>query len=110
MKTILTPEQSKTLIDLGVPEDKASLCAWAYDDGYRKDPMFTFLDLLDLLPPKIKHEYVRNDNKEATLSMQFIDNGWSCQYNGLVWKGAISYREELIDALYELLMWVVKNV
>lgn len=100
MKTQLTKEQSQHLIDLGVSKGKASKVFL-----FNKDkPIFTLTDLLDLLPSKIKH-----DNKEATLSMQFIDDGWSCQYDGLVAKGAISYKEELIDALYELTICILKN-
>lgn len=76
MKTQLTKEQSQHLIELGVIQHHGEC---------------TLVRLLEIFPKEIEI-----NNKEATLSMQFIDDGWSCQYDGLVWKGAISYREELI--------------
>lgn len=124
MKTQLTKEQSQHLIDLGVPREKASgididnfdnmvlLAAEAMANSNRdktirslSSPIFKLDDLLEILPKEIKGEEVNNEYKEALLSIDYMDKGWNCAYNGLVYKGGISYNKELIDALYELTVW-----
>ena len=91
MKTELTTEQSKHLIGLGAPDEKASLC------GYRKNPIFKLADLLEILPKKIdgKNRIIESDVK-----------GHFAYYCGAIeiigWRHA---EEELIDALYQLACW-----
>lgn len=110
MKTQLTKEQSKHLIDLGVNEDMATYFDNEYDWSINDYPRyFTLIDLLEILPKEIKGEEVNNEYKEALLSIDYMDKGWNCAYNGLVYKGGISYNKKLIDALYELTVWCLEN-
>lgn len=110
MKDRLTAEQSARLIELGVDPSKASdnteIGAWA-DSEYGK-PIYTLSNLLSLLPKEIKADgityhlnidyppilqvaarYITEYSEEECLKGMMCDN--------------------LIDCLYELLIWCVKE-
>ena len=111
MKSKLTPEQSQRLIELGVDPSKVS--EFEYLDPYGLDdaiptgvPIFTLSDILSLLPKE-----VRNEELEVKLVLEGLDDHWRASY---VFIGSFDVRQyydapELIDALYELLIWVLKN-
>lgn len=107
MKDKLTREQSAHLISLGVPKEKAHDKISYGFLGY--DPIFRLTDLLDILPKEIMLD------KEHGLDFgwDFYANKWVAQYCDedylCLYEKAQYYAEELIDALYELLQWVLKN-
>ena len=113
MKTQLTIDQSSRLIELGVDKEKASEYS-----SYMKtsascrgiiqvptyNPIFTLADILSLLPKEITHNGVTENltiivaPDKATVSYPFYDSN-----------DATFTAPELIDALYELLIWTVEN-
>lgn len=113
MKAKLTIKQSRRLIELGVPTEKASgalpnrtFCA--AKDYY---DVFTITDLLEILP---KDEY-------TTICFRFLasttdergnrlKNVWCAEYDSIL-NGVdrCFYSPELIDALFELVVWCVEN-
>lgn len=112
MKTTLTPEQSATLIAKGISADKASEKKREYTSlgtpiGYM--PIFTLTDLLSLVPKTIpdgvgKFSYVLKIQPNSL-------PGWQvCYYAYSLDKGKGYCRdEELVNALYELLLWAIDN-
>lgn len=115
MKTTLTKEQSQHLIDLGIPKAKASdieeysdpISQWTH----RGAPIFKLEDFLngEILPKEIMLD------KEHGLDFgwDFYANKWVAQYCDedylCLYEKAQYYAEELIDALYELTVWCIKN-
>lgn len=107
MKKLLDKEQTQHLFDLEVPEEKATtkLC------GMRMEQynVFSITDLLSILPKEIMLD------KEHGLDFgwDFYAKKWVARYCDedclCVYEEAQYYAEELIDALYELLKWVMKN-
>lgn len=116
MKTELTTKQSQHLIELGVPEEFASLCEQAFDDGYRKNPIFTLDDLLAILPSSIfRHNGLSTRQYDRYIVTKELGQGkalyvlyYACKEVTLT-LNSIIYEDELIDGLYELLVWVIKN-
>ena len=105
MKTELTTEQSNHLIELGIPEDWASLCEQAFDDGYRKNPIFTLDDLLKILPKEIELT-----DRIYNLDIVFWSNEVMGIYNiGAMFPIMIKKGNELIEVLYELTVWCLEN-
>lgn len=120
MKTNLTPEQSDRLIELGVDPCKASESRIVCKEPYLgapnrfcndvKVPFFTFSDILSLLPRIIKY-----GNRVCRLKFQAIVS----IHDGLseVWQACYTHTScktnkeapELIDALFELLVWCITN-
>lgn len=111
MKTKLTKEQSTHLIELGVPYTKAGGRDVEYTDHIpRRLPIFTIIDLLEILPKEIdisKFYMIRRDGE--------WDVGY-CYYNGDELYpfhdldfDSFKHKEELIDALYELTVWSIEN-
>lgn len=109
MKQQLTKEQSRKLMELGVPTEKASSsiveetqgngCSWTY-------PVFTIGDLLQLTPPLRGKFTIMRDNgkwKVGSLYSQSI----SFSETNAVWKMKIE-KEELIDALFEFVVRFIK--
>lgn len=129
MKTKLTPEQSQRLIELGVDPSKASMCQIQHSaDGetiYRivehdefcyemsclhPKPIFNLSDILSLLPKEIC-ERINGIRYDCHLSMYGSNKTWGAMYRldcGDDFLEAFD-SPELIDALYELLCWVLKN-
>lgn len=124
MKTALTPEQSAKLIELGIDPKLASKCRVQHeaDDEveYRivphdefcyemaslnPSPIFDLSDLLSILPRKIM---IHRDGD--TLSMIYHCGRWFVGYtNCAAWCGHVKIAPELIDALYQLVQWVVEH-
>ncbi len=121
MKTELTPEESARLIELGVDPNLASgnrytisetkeYCGYSREiiviDGYLDDYLsqeqfFTLTDILAILPKEI----------DCFSSLEIgTDNGeWYAEYDALNHKGSCVFAPELIDALYQLLIWCINN-
>lgn len=106
MKTELTTKQSQHLIELGVPKEKAS-DKWYFAAVDCYYPIFNLTDLLEILPKELEED-------EITYRFRMEDyfGGWLVgHYN----KGIPYYldkvftAEELIDALYELVIWCIEN-
>ncbi len=67
---------------------------------------FTLQDILDLLPEEIYTE----ENELATLKIYFPNDGyWEFSYMGLHKCMEFFLEENLIDAAYEMLCWVIEN-
>lgn len=116
MKTTLTPEQSATLTAKGISADKASEIK-EYDDAvsqwtHRGAPIFTLADICALLPKGVIH-----DGLSCKLRItSWYDEPYFAGYENQIGKyimgnpyDAPFSAEELIDALYELLLWVIDN-
>lgn len=115
MKTALTIEQSAALISKGVKPERAS--EWlntAFDDSASEwimpSPVFTLGDLLSLLPTTTGGRY--------RLEMSHDGDDWRVAYN--LWdyypdvpelddSEGNSCAPELIDALYETLLWAIDH-
>lgn len=111
MKTELTTEQSKHLIELGVPANKASTTSnQLHGDPYYNDyyqEIFKLTDLLKILPKTLtcEHFYI------CPLMIMYDYEGnklWIATYDDF---DSLDYfkSEELIDALYELTIWCIKK-
>lgn len=107
MKDRLTPEQSQRLIELGVDPSKASgnteYGAWA--DSEHGKPIFDLSDILSLLPKTIS---LHGDTCQFEIKWHCgewiakYDDPESCYFHS-------EYSFEFIDALFELLCWVLIN-
>lgn len=111
MKSNLTPSQSQRLIELGVDPSKASEVK-EFDDElslwtHRGNPIFTLADILSLLPKEIEAPDYWGEVDACSLGITTLNNDWEVSYFG----ASNVYRKapELIDALFELLCWVLKN-
>ena len=116
MKTTLTPSQSQRLIELGVDPSMASdnteLGAWA-DSEYGK-PLFTLTDILALLPKEIESNVLSIIAVQLVVGTDEVADGWTATYVAedmisAYGNKSICPASELIDALYNLLCWVLKN-
>lgn len=115
MKTKLTPEQSQRLIELGVDPSKASEHSiyMKMEAGCRGiiqvpayNPVFTLSDLLSLLPKEIEANY---QGEAIPYHLVITTSGlgnWEVSYSDNTTLKAAS---ELIDALFELLVWCITN-
>ena len=111
MKTQLTNEQSEHLMSLGVPEEKASIKQDMYGPA-----LFTLTDLLEILPKEI--EYKGKVYMIETFWNKLVQ-GWCTWYrtaemtplclNQDIANNPTFIETELIDALYELCVWCLKN-
>lgn len=127
MKNCLSIEQSAELIKRGISADKASkMWVDSPEGGYNCEknnllldalvwkkendsnpvdfaPLFTLADLLSLMPKKIDDTYRLKIQSCAwpAWAVCYIDSQ----------SGAIGWRQsmELIDALYELLLWAIDH-
>ena len=122
MKDKLTKEQSAHLIELGVSAEKASagdFCV-AYGNGARgimktpAAPIFTLVDVLELLPKEIAGE--KSARCLEIICIKDKDTSVDIWYPVYADKSGSIYvdipfiqSKELIDALYELLCWTIKN-
>lgn len=112
MKTTLTAEQSAELIKHGVGKDKASLMQ---DDDrgrwpYPSVPIFTLADVCALLPKGVIH----NGLSCKLRITSWYDEPYFAGYENQIGKyimgnpyDAPFSAEELIDAIYELLLWAI---
>lgn len=135
MKDRLTPEQSQHLIELGVDASKASAtryivsetevyCGYSREvivtDGYISDyvdqeSIFTLSDILSLLPKEIHDTEIWEQWEHFYLVIETDCNGtWLAtyrEYSGgeIVMEIGEKVAPELIDALFELLVWCITN-
>lgn len=133
MKTELTIEQSRELIKLGIDSSKASLVGefkgsgdlksffdeylTDRDESYRKYTIFTLDDLLDFIPKSFRRSIsYKIDGEECTfytdyhLIIKYENNNWIVTIdcvNNLSFPRY--FEEELIDALYKLVIWCIEN-
>lgn len=101
MKPQLTREESQHLIDLGIPEEKASVRHIELTlEEYR---VFNLTDLLEILPKEIDNHH--------SLNICYIRNQWWSEYISYITEEAIVQKEgiELIDSLYELCVWCLES-
>lgn len=110
MKRELTTEQSQRLLDLGLPEEKASFCEKAFDDGYRHNPIFSLDDLIEIVPKYIKYpiegEFLHPGDFFMRWNNRFLHHevGYIGYLDKTEWCA-----EELIDAIFLLLEWLLMN-
>lgn len=114
MKTTLTPEQSATLIAKGISADKASEIK-EYDDEvsqwtHRGAPIFTLADICSLLPKGVIH----NGLSCKLRITSWYDDPYFAGYENQIGKyimgnpyDAPFSAEELIDMLFDLLLWTI---
>ena len=105
MKTQLTKEQVDKLIELNVPEEKLFV-----DIPHRADyDTPNVIDLLEILPKEIKDE--RLCIGAAFLNFYALGEVWVASYEFLSFDSEFMSREsqELIDSLYELLLWTIES-
>ena len=83
-----------------------------FDHSYANDnPIFTLGDILDILPKEVK----RSNYNSYTFSIVADNHYWNVEYR--YWRGdyaendtlALFESEELIDALYSLLVWCLEK-
>jgi hypothetical protein len=116
-------EQSKRLIEMGVPADKANMVWLAPIDlneyylttkmGYccpdeRDIPAFTVADLLGVMPPDIPAVVGQNHDYALTLSNNFC---WNLRYENSHTHQCIGEQLEfdLVDLLCNRIEWIVSN-
>lgn len=116
MKTTLTIEQSKKLIELGVDAKLASIKEFVpihpevlkgnaeYAKPWGWMPKFRLEDLLSILPKEIEVDKVT-----LSLVIEWQGGKWYACYMGHGYMKADFYAPELLDALYQLLIWVLEN-
>ena len=120
MKSLLTAEQSAKLIELGVSPERASKRTFDLKDVNnlskpleRREllPIFTLADILDILPKKITFGHRTNCRlkmQPIISSKDRISEVWQACYLHTSLK-ANAEAEELIDALYSLLVWCLEK-
>ena len=120
MKTQLAAEQSAKLIELGVSPERASKRTFDLKDVNnlskpleRREllPIFTLADILDILPKKITFGHRTNCRlkmQPIISSKDRISEVWQACYLHTSLK-ANAEAEELIDALYSLLVWCLEK-
>lgn len=129
---VLPIEKAQKLIDLGVDTSYASLAYYAFyetlpkwyndlrirDDVLEKDPdvipfipTFTTHDLLMLLPPHFydfpyedKEKYVIYD-----LCIERLTGEWLIYYKCTKDMITPTFQGDLIDIVYEMLVWIIEN-
>lgn len=132
MKTKLTIEQSQRLIELGVSPDKASLVRLDFNGTYacvsgeesdrvrkcvngeyyvEESRIFTLSDLLSMLPKEIIADTIMGKDWPCALAMRWDENRhlWVTTYETLPRPLDVGNASELIDALYELLIWCINE-
>lgn len=105
MKTQLTIEQSNKLLQLGVPTEKASIPLEYIEVALPNTFIFTLTDLLDTLPKEIINE--ENQRNNFYLNFGYIRNEWVVTYENIDVAIVNIGAKELIDSLYELLIWTI---
>lgn len=113
MKHLLSPSQSATLIAKGIGADKASEKKREYTDLgtlIGDTPIFTLADVCSLLPKGVIH----NGLSCKLRITSWYDEPYFAGYENQIGKyimgnpyDAPFSAEELIDALYELLLWTI---
>lgn len=120
MKDKLTREQSAMLIKLGVSVDKASAnyvgrqvhdSTGTFADPDSVEPTFTLTDILELLPKVIGCSNLNIDVNNFLYHVAYVewddDENWEAVVDHLLSENFSA--PELIDALHQTLVWVIKN-
>ena len=113
-KNCLTAEQSAILIAKGISADKASEIA-EYDDEvsqwtHRGAPIFTLADICALLPKEVERDTINCglDIYYSPIGSYFWRASYlTYSYSEIQYVAVEKNEEELIDALYSLLCWVI---
>lgn len=137
MKKELTVEQSQRLIDLGVPKVKASKVAWETTrdvkgnlipkkeqrrgvmdkpfammhvgmQDFSNHDIFTLTDLLEILP-KVMHKEKQAYHYNLVMYWAEDEKKWRVTYDAIGDNMGSETATELIDALYELTVWCLKE-
>ena len=99
MKTELTIEESTKLIELGVDPE------WAKPFVKRGSiPIITLEHILELLPKEI---LIENRLEPISIYWNIRRKGWSAYYPFA--NAPKIVKPELIDSLYQLLIWTIEN-
>ena len=113
MKKELTIDESHVFTAWGVDPGCASTSKVTYDDNLlpTTHPVFTLSDILSLLPVEIDGNCISmmvlpDEDGDALWRVCYIDIE-----DGTVFlpKEGMFFDEELIDALHELLFWIITN-
>ena len=134
MKTILTVEESRRLIDLGVDPKLASATRYTISEteeycGYKReitvtygyinnylsaDSIFTLADILSILPKEIEDSNLDIISTQVDIKNHKKVSGWIATYidshNDLAFGNESVFQSpELIDALNQLLIWCLES-
>lgn len=115
MKDRLTPEQSQRLIELGVDPSKASASTKVYEqltESVRWESKLPIFDLSDILSLLSKELYSEERDITYYLTIEIRPFGSSVRYANPGYRksfGPTKSAPELIDALFELLVWCITN-
>lgn len=114
MKTELTIEESARLIELGVDAKLASHDKVVFDknDKPYSHPIYDLTDILSILPKEITtSETIMGDDFTSDIGINWYSNVrlWKCGYTCLPLPYNVGIAPELIDALYQLLIWCLEN-
>lgn len=116
MKSELTIKESAKLIDLGIAPRLASTRKVEYDENFTPcyHAVFTLIDILAILPKNIDGNVIDIISAQVDIEKEDIKDGWLACYvdkESIVTYGkdSIFQAGELIDALYQLLCWVISN-
>ena len=113
MKQMLSPSQSATLIAKGISADKASEKKREYTDigtFIGDTPIFTLADICSLLPKEIERDTINCglDIYYSPIGSYFWRASYlTYSYSEIQYVAVEKNEEELIDALYSLLCWVI---
>ena len=119
MKTELTLEQSEKLIEFGLDAKLASCRQYAnagkIQNGIEQPPelkpVFCLTDILAILPKQIKDYHLNIDIIKEGYNIGYIQWDDAAPYEAVVTRSINAYfAPELIDALYQLLIWTIDNV
>ena len=132
MKTLLTPEESQRLIELGVdPKMATTTCinfngTYAYVSGEESETVkdcvngqyyteecscFSIADILSILPKEIIADTIMGEDFPCALTIRWDENRkvWHCAYECLPLPLNVGESPELIDSLYSLLIWCLEK-
>ena len=113
MKTTLTIEQSAELIKRGVSEGIVTTRIPKVNGrGFivEYSPIFTLTDLLSLLPNNYPGDELDSGDKRVYLTITAVDwNRWMAKYSTVNKVIAARIHDEMIDAVYELLLWTIDH-
>lgn len=114
MKTTLTIEQSQRLIELGVNPYLASnevTEKHPITENEISYPIFTLADLLGILPKRIDDYHFSIDHNGDSFDVNYLewddDENWEAVVCSFMCDGFAA--PELINALYELTIWLIEN-
>jgi hypothetical protein len=96
MKQYLSPEQTDKLIELGLPKPKNIVEGELYSDIYFA---YSIGELIEMLPIELEAVGIN-----TTLAIHFDNNIANVEYIGVLGIEYSIMKEELIDALYEMIV------